>query len=421
METIKLKPELQQPLINIGTAGHVDHGKSTLVYALTGIWPAKHSEEQKRGITIKLGYANTTIMRCPVCKEPERWTTSALSPDGHCRYCGSILEPVRMVSFVDSPGHEMLMATMLSGAAVMDAALLVIDASMPCPQPQTKEHFKALEITGVKNIIVVQNKVEIVSRDEALKNYMQIKDFLRGTFAEDAPIIPVSALHKANLDLLIEAIQKFMPTPSRDESKDPIMHVIRSFDVNRPGTPVSELKGGVIGGSIVQGVLKVGDEIEILPGAKIKERGRIKYIPLHTRIVGLKSGEVELKIARPGGLIGISTELDPSLTKADSMASNVVGKPGRLPEPVYELTLEYELFDVVVGTAKPIKVERPRIGEDMAIHVGSARSLGKVTKVKKDVMELKLVLPIVPFRGGKVAISRRIFNRWRLIGHGVIK
>ena len=326
-----------------------------------------------------------------------------------------------MVSFVDSPGHEMLMATMLSGAAVMDAALLVIDASMPCPQPQTKEHFKALEITGVKNIIVVQNKVEIVSRDEALKNYMQIKDFLRGTFAEDAPIIPVSALHKANLDLLIEAIQKFMPTPSRDESKDPIMHVIRSFDVNRPGTPVSELKGGVIGGSIVQGVLKVGDEIEILPGAKIKERGRIKYIPLHTRIVGLKSGEVELKIARPGGLIGISTELDPSLTKADSMASNVVGKPGRLPEPVYELTLEYELFDVVVGTAKPIKVERPRIGEDMAIHVGSARSLGKVTKVKKDVMELKLVLPIVPFRGGKVAISRRIFNRWRLIGHGVIK
>ncbi len=413
--------ELKQPLINIGTAGHVDSGKTTLVYALSGVWAARHSEEQRRGITIKLGYANTMIMRCPVCPEPERWTTSALAPDGKCPRCGSPLEPVRMVSFVDSPGHEMLMATMLSGAAVMDSALLLIDATAPCPQPQTREHFKALEITGVRNIVVVQNKVEIVGRERALENYKEIKAFLEGTFAEDAPIIPVSALHKANLDILIEAIQKYMPTPRRDEHKDPIMYVIRSFDVNKPGTKVDDLKGGVLGGSIIQGVLRVGDEIEILPGAKIKEKGKLKFVPLQTKITGLRSGDVPLKVARPGGLIGVSTELDPALTKADAMISNVVGKPGRLPEPARELSLDYELFDTVVGIVKPVPVERLRVGEDLVLNVGAARTLSKVTHVTSDKVELKLLLPVVAFKGSRVAISRRIANRWRLIGYGVVR
>lgn len=363
-------------------------------------------------------------MKCPICPEPIKWTTSALSPDGRCKYCGSELEPVRWVSFVDCPGHEMLMSTMLSGATVMDSALLVIDATVPCPQPQTREHFKALEITDVKDIIIVQNKVEIAGREKAIENYRQIKEFLRGTFAEKSPIIPVSALHKVNIDLLIEAIQKYMPNPIRDESKTPLMHIIRSFNINRPGISIEKMKGGILGGTIIQGILRIGDEIEILPGARVRMGGKgrgIRFIPLRTVITGLMSGEIKLDIARPGGLIGVATKLDPAITKSDNMIGNVAGLPGELPDPINNITIKYELFEEVVGLSKPIKVEAPRVGEELIISVGPARTIGIVTSVKSDKMSLKLGLPVVAFSGSKVAISRKIMNRWRLIGHGVIE
>ncbi len=399
----------------------MDSGKSTLVLGLSGVWTARHSEELRRGITIKLGYANTLIMKCPVCPEPYKWTTLALSPDGKCKRCGSTLEPVRFVSFVDSPGHEMLMATMLSGAAVMDSAILVIDATTPCPQPQTREHFKALEIMGVKNLIVVQNKVEVVSRERAIENYKEIKEFLKGTFAESAPIIPISALHKANLDLLVEAIEKYMPNPIRDENKPLMMHVIRSFDVNKPGTPVEELQGGVLGGTILQGTLKLDDEIEILPGAKVKRGDKITFIPIITKVTGLKSGDIELEVARPGGLIGVSTKLDPSLTKNDGMVGNVIGRPGELPRPVTTITVEYKLFDYVIGMREQVKVEPPKIKEEFVLNIGASRVLGIVASMKSDEIMFRLAAPVVAYKNSKVALSRKIANRWRLIGYGVLK
>ncbi|MGB9729083.1 MAG: translation initiation factor IF-2 subunit gamma [Thermoprotei archaeon] len=415
------RPELKQPLINIGTAGHVDSGKSTLVLGLSGVWTARHSEELRRGITIKLGYANTLIMKCPVCPEPYKWTTLALSPDGKCKRCGSALEPIRFVSFVDSPGHEMLMATMLSGAAVMDSAILVVDATLPCPQPQTREHFKALEIMGVKNLIVVQNKVEVVTKERAMESYKEIKEFLRGTFAENAPIIPISALHKANLDLLIEAVQKYMPNPVRDESKPLMMHIIRSFDVNKPGTLVENLRGGVLGGTILQGTLKVGDEIEILPGAKVKKGDKVAFLPIITKVTGLRSGDIELDVARPGGLIGVSTQLDPSLTKNDGMIGNVVGRPGQLPRPVMNITVEYKLFDYVIGMKEQVKVEPPKLKEEFVLNIGASRVLGVVTSMTSDELVFRLGAPVVAYKNSKVALSRRIANRWRLIGYGVLK
>ncbi|MEM2427852.1 MAG: translation initiation factor IF-2 subunit gamma, partial [Candidatus Bathyarchaeia archaeon] len=234
------------PECNIGTAGHVDHGKTTLVEALTGVWTSRHSEEIKRGITIKLGYADAGFYKCPVCPPPKCYSTQQTCPN-----CGSKTELLRVVSFVDAPGHEVLMATMLSGAAVMDGAILVIAANEPCPQPQTKEHLAALEIVGVKNIVIAQNKIELVTPQEALKNYQQIKEFVKGTIAEDAPIIPISAQNKVNIDYLIEAIEKYIPTPKRDPLKPPLMYVVRSFDINKPGTRATELSGGVIGGTIV--------------------------------------------------------------------------------------------------------------------------------------------------------------------------
>jgi len=414
----------RQPLVNIGTAGHVDHGKTTLIEALTGVWAAKYSEELKRGITLKIGYADTSIYKCPRCPPPQAYYTAPMVPEnGKCRYCGAPLEFQRKISFIDVPGHEMLMAIMLAGAALMDGALLIIDASKKCPQPQTREHFMALTTIGVRRLVIVQNKIDIVSKERALENYREIKEFVSGTWAEDAPIIPVSALHRVNIDAVIWAIEKYIPTPKRDPSKPPRMHVVRSFDVNKPGTPVEEIVGGVLGGTIVQGKFRVGDEIEILPGVKIKnEKGQKEvYEPLYAEITSLKSGDTPLEVAFPGGLIGVGTTLDPSLTKGDNLLGNVVGKPGTLPPLWNEVDIEYHLLERVVGLDKPMKVERLRLREPLMINVGTAVSLGVVTSLHDGIAHLKLRVPIVADPETRVAISRQIGGKWRLIGYGYIK
>lgn len=205
--------QIKPPEVNIGIVGHVDHGKTTLVQALTGIWTAKHSKELERGMTIYLGYADGNIALCPGLNPPDAYTTELVCPDG------SEAQLLRRVSYVDAPGHEAYMTTMLSGAMIVDGAILVVAANEPCPQPQTVEHLIALEVLGVKNIVIVQNKIDVVSREKALKNYQEIQNFIKGTIAENAPIIPVSALHKVNIDVLLQAIQELIPTPQRDLSK----------------------------------------------------------------------------------------------------------------------------------------------------------------------------------------------------------
>jgi len=405
--------EKRQPEVNIGVVGHVDHGKTTLVQALTGIWTARHSEELKRAMTIKLGYADGDIYECEDLPAPDRFKTE---PN-----CGKPIYK-RSVSYVDAPGHEVLMATMLSGAALMDGAILVIAANEPCPQPQTREHFAALEIVGVKHLVVVQNKVDVVTKEQALKNYEQIKKFLEGTWAENAPIIPVSALHKVNIDALVMAIEKYIPTPERNLSADPLMFIVRSFDVNKPGTTPNELVGGVVGGSLLRGVLRIGDEIEIKPGIKvIKGKTGEAYEPLTSEVTSIRFGTREFKEARPGGLVAIGTKLDPSLTKADKLVGNVLGKAGTLPDPSYDLTIEYKLMERVIGTKELLKVRPLMRGERIMITAGSAVSLGLITKLSKDVLEVRLRKPVVAWEGMRVAISRQVLGRWRLVGWGVIK
>ena len=407
-----------QPEVNIGVVGHVDHGKTTLVQALTGVWTAKHSEELKRGMTIKLGYADGEIYKCSDCPEPD-----AYSPEPKCPRCPKDSQPqfLRKVSYVDAPGHEILMATMLSGSALMDGALLVIAANEPCPQPQTREHFMALSIVGVKRLVVVQNKVDVVSKEQALKNYKQIKKFLEGTWAEDAVIVPVSALHKANIDALLEAIEEEIPTPPRDLESPPLMWIARSFDVNKPGTPPEKLVGGVVGGSLIRGKLSIGDKIEIKPGYPVRSGMKVEYVPLESEVVSLRFGNVEVEEARPGGLVAVGTKLDPSLTKADALVGSVVGKPGELP-PVYEeLTLEYHLLERIVGFRGEIRPTPLRRGEPLMLTVGTAITIGVVTSLTKDEITLKLQRPVVAWKGARVAFNRRIQNRWRLAGWGIVK
>jgi translation initiation factor 2 subunit 3 len=405
-----------QPSVNIGLIGHVDHGKTTLAKALTGEVTDRHSEEIKRGISIRLGYADVPIYRCTNCDGGEFFCTSET-----CPRCNSKCEYERSVSFVDAPGHETLMATMLSGAALMDGALLLIAANEKCPQPQTREHLMAIEIMGIRNIIIVQNKIDLVTKEQAIKNYNEIKEFVKGTSAEKAPIIPVSAHHDVNIDKLLAAIQKFIPSPKRDTEKPFRMQVARSFDVNRPGTPPEDLRGGVIGGSVSQGVVELDDEIEILPGVSVELGGRGEETPLRTKVSSLYAGGTGFEKVGPGGLIAIGTYLDPALTKSDSLVGRLAGQPGTLPEVVKEFRMRTHLLSKVVGLAEAVTVESVKTNEPLMLSAGTATTVGLVKSGREDVCEIALKIPICAEKGQRVAISRRIAGKWRLIGYGMIE
>lgn len=414
MSSEKHTPLPRQPEMNIGTMGHVDHGKTTLVQALTGVWASRHSEELKRGITIKLGYADMPIYKCPKCEPPHNYSTKPVCPN-----CSSKAVFVRAMSFVDAPGHEALMATMLSGAAIMDGAILVIAADEPCPQPQTREHLAAADAIGIKNIVVVQNKIDIVDEKRAHQSYAEIKNFVKGTVAEGAPIIPVSAQRGVNIDILLQAIEQFMPTPKRDDTKPPLMYVVRSFDVNKPGTTIDKLEGGVIGGTIVQGKFKIGEELEIRPGITLEGKGT--YNPLFSEIVSLQAGGKKVDEAQCGGLVGIGTLLDPSYSKADGLTGNIAGKTGMLPPTLSELTLETQILDRAVGTKELMKIEEVSMNETLLLHVGAALTIGKVASIRKDTVLVKLTRPVCAQIASRVALSRKIAGRWRLIGYGMIR
>lgn len=428
-----LSPQVisRQATINIGTIGHVAHGKSTVVRAISGVQTVRFRNEIERNITIKLGYANAKIYKClnEECPTPECYQAfgSNREDDPMCPRpdCGSKMQLMRHVSFVDCPGHDILMATMLNGAAVMDAALLLIAGNESCPQPQTSEHLAAIEIMRLKHILILQNKIDLVKESAASEQYKQIVKFVGGTCAEGAPIIPISAQLKYNIDVICEYIVNKIPVPVRDFTSSPRLIIIRSFDVNKPGTEVEDLKGGVAGGSIVKGVLKVGDEIEIRPGiiSKSKE-GNITCRPILSRVVSLFAEANSLQYAVPGGLIGVGTNVDPTLCRTDRLVGQVLGlRDGSLPEVFTELEINYFLLRKLLGVrveGKASRVQKLSRGEVLLLNIGSTSTGGRVSAVKADMAKVVLIQPVCTDEGEKVALSRRVDKHWRLIGWGKI-
>ena len=404
-----------QPVVNIGMVGHVDHGKTTLTRALSGVWTDTHSEERKRGISIKLGYADTAFYKT---KDGEYYPTGK-RPDGKKDVDKELL---RVVSFVDAPGHETLMAVMISGSSIMDGALLLISATERCPQPQTREHLAALQIAGIENIVIVQNKIDIVTKERAIESHNEIKEFVKGTIAENAPIIPISAHHDVNLDILIQAIEDIIPTPDHGKEKEALMYVARSFDINRPGSRPEKLRGGIIGGSVVKGQFSVGDDILIAPGRRIQEGSKTRWEPIKTVIESVQGGGLDLETIHAGGLCGVATPMDPNVTKADDLSGQVMAREGELPPIWEEFNLDLDLLEHMVasGDDAPEKVRPLQPNEMLMINSATATSVGQVTAIKGKKCTLRLRLPICALEGSRITLSRRIGTRWRLIGHGTI-
>ncbi|GLG92954.1 Eukaryotic translation initiation factor 2 subunit 3 [Gryllus bimaculatus] len=417
-----LSPEVisRQATINIGTIGHVAHGKSTVVKAISGVQTVRFKNELERNITIKLGYANAKIYKCSneKCPRPACYISGGSSKDDSfpCLRpaCSGRFSLVRHVSFVDCPGHDILMATMLNGAAVMDAALLLIAGNESCPQPQTSEHLAAIEIMKLKHILILQNKIDLVKEGQAKEQYDQILKFVQGTVAEGAPVIPISAQLKYNIEVLCEYITKKIPVPARDFTSQPRLIVIRSFDVNKPGCEVDDLKGGVAGGSILCGVLKVGMEIEVRPGLVSKDsEGKLTCRPIFSRIVSLFAEQNELQFAVPGGLI-------------DRLVGQVLGAVEALPNIFIELEISYYLLKRLLGVRtegdkKGAKVQKLSKNEMLLVNIGSLSTGGRVVATRVDLAKISLTNPVCTEVGEKIALSRRVEKHWRLIGWGQIR
>ncbi|KAL5969223.1 Eukaryotic translation initiation factor 2 subunit 3 [Taenia solium] len=431
-----LTPEVisRQATMNIGTIGHVAHGKTTVVRAISTVHTIRHKNELIRNITIKLGYANAKIYKCdsPDCPPPGCYHSfGSASPDViNCprENCGGKLRLMRHISFVDCPGHDILMATMLNGAAVMDAAILLIASNEPCPQPQTSEHLAAVEIMHLDTILILQNKIDLVKETAARDQYDQIVNFIKGTVAESAPIIPISAQLKYNIDVVCDYIVNSIPIPVRDFTSDPRLIVIRSFDVNKPGCEVDQLRGGVAGGSVLRGVLKVGQEIEIRPGlvSQKDESGQVSCRPIRSCILSLLAEQNDLAYAVPGGLIGVGTKIDPQLCRADRLVGHVLGAVGTLPEIYVELEISFYLLRRLLGVRtegdrKGAKVQKLAKREMLMVNIGSLSSGGHVVAVKGDLAKIALNTPVCTEVNEKVALSRRVEKHWRLIGWGKIR
>lgn len=422
-----------QPIRSIGCIGHVSHGKSTVVKHITGIKTQKHAKERERNITINLGYANVKYFKCLETNEIFSAPSNIISMS-HPE-TGNPLQLVAHISCVDAPGHSSYMATMLSGTAAMDQALLVIAANdKVCPQIQTYEHLIAVSQVPVSEIAILQNKLDLVTADQCSDNLNAITEFVNGSIAEDAPIIPISA----QLGINMNAVSKYIVESGNriDQDLNELINeparltIIRSFDVNKTGIPVNKLKGGVIGGTLESGYLRVGDYIEIRPGfvKKNAESGEIEYTPIISKIESLFSEKNALEIAVPGGLIAIGLSIDPTFSKANTLVGNIAGLVGTVPDAIVDFTITFNKIKRM-GDEKISKLSR---GESIIVCSNASTVTAKVCKKSSSSEEaegsrsskslkLQATRPICVEVGSKVAIMKMHNGKNLLYGWGIVQ
>ena len=319
------------------------------------------------------------------------------------------------------------MATMLNGASVMDAALLLIASDTPCPQPQTREHLAAVENMDLEHIIIIQNKIDLIKEEAAKENYDQIKAFVKGTKASKSPIIPISAQYKYNIEAVIYNLCN-LPIPKRDFLSPPRFIVIRSFDINHPGTEADKLQGGVVGGTLTRGILRVGEVVEIKPGILSKnQNGENEVQTLYSRIVSLRTENNDLIYAVPGGLIGVGLKVDPFLTSKNKLNGRILGHPGKLPDIYTSIVVKTHLMSRYVGTKSGDRISAHvgeiKFKEVLLINVGSTSIASTVVDISgdnKDIVKFSLTPPVCAEIGETVAFSRKVGHSWRLIGWGKV-
>lgn len=405
----------KQAIFNCGTAGHVSHGKSTVVHKLTGTRTQKYSKEQEKNITIKLGYANckfylntqtNTVHAFPSgTKEP------VMDPD-----TDQPLVLLSTVSFVDCPGHELYMATMVSGSKIMDYAMVVIAANEQIPRPQTHHHIIALDYSHIEDLSFVLNKLDLVKQKDVQLIKGQLDTYLQGMDMSDRMIHPISAATGDNVQELCQflAAKVYSRIPKTiKQSMQPLkMNIVRSYNVNRPNTPLKDLVGAVVGGTIETGILTVGDQIELRPGVITMKDGQRVVQPLVGYVEKMESDHNQLQTAIPGGLVGVNLSIYAGLSNDDHLKGQVLGHVGTLPNMYDTLKGRFRLFDIrTPGDTSSDSLIEFRLGMKVDLVVNgisnvSAEIVSLKTKTpSKGSLELRLKSPVVlDMEHGRVAI-----------------
>ena len=350
--------------IIVGTAGHIDHGKSSLVKALTGTDPDRLKEEKARGITIELGFAHARV-----------------GPDV-------------TVSFVDVPGHERFVRTMLAGVGGIDAVLLVIAADESV-MPQTREHFDICRVLGLRRGAIVLTKADAVDADTLEFATLEARELVEGSFLAAAPILPVSSITGQGLDLLRSTLVDLaVATPARPDDGPVRLPVDRAFTMRGFGT--------VVTGTLVGGVVRVDDELELVPpGRAVKVRG--VHVHGQTRTVARAGERVALNLA------GVDVD--------DVARGAVLTSAAALRE-----TRRVDAEVTLLPGAAPLKH-----GSRVRLHQGTAEVLGRVSVAGREgtvppggsaFVRLRLEAPAVLARRDRFIL--RTYSPLATIGGGVV-
>lgn len=409
------KTMINQPVINIGMIGHVSNGKTSIVKCITGTATQKHKDEKVRNITIRLGYANAKIYKCNTCDKPECYQSTSSDIMTHrCTICDTDTELVMHVSFTDVPGHNVLMTTMMNGTCVMDYAILVESgANMIIPAPQTMEHFQITKEAKIVTKLICLNKMDLLikNKDKAHEIMSILREFVEN---DKIPIIPVSGTMNYNIDVLCEYIAN-MKVLEKYIDEDVKMLIIRSFNINSAKTKISEIKGGVVGGSLMRGTLKLEDDVMIYPGFISKKIVEIDdedtegkksaevwlYKPLKCKVLSINSDKNSLKYAISGGLIGVQLNIDPAMTRDDELAGQVLAKFGSTNMRVFQgLTIKF-----TKSMAHDKEDNEIKKGLNVFINVNSNNINCNVREISGEHLYLNLDKPVCVEIGDKITVG----------------
>ena len=401
-----------QPIINIGCLGCVSDGKSTLVEKLTNIKTQRHSDEKYRNITIKQGYGNMKIWLNDLINK--YFTSSGNYTDYNINSIenddSSIITKcvlVNHISFVDCPGHNDLIQTMLSSISLMDGAIIVISVDQSITKKiQLIQHLIAAKLGKLDKIIICLNKIDLVSKNILLSRKKELDELLLKYDIKPYIIIPTCFNKNIGLNNVVNSIMElFNPTNyiSRISIK-PFFRISRSFDINKPGTDLNNVSGGVLGGSLMIGTLKKGDEIEIRPGV-INKDSKIGWTPLRTKIVSIKSENNNLDSIIPGGLIGIGTDLDPYYCKNDLLIGNIITLVDDTDHDVYT-----ELNITIINNINIHSKWDPIKNESVILQIGTRSCNAKIKEIKPDYIIFELHKPVCMNKSDNIIICSIVIS-----------
>jgi len=422
-----------QPTINIGSLGHVMNGKTTIVKSLSTVDTKRYQSEQKDNKTIKLGYANAKFWQCSICPKPDCYQSSnSDTMELFCKHCDEPLILKKHVSFVDSPGHHSLMATMLNGTAIMDSTILVESASNDnIPAPQTAEHLLAMDIMNLPNACVCFNKLDLTDKSNLMIKIRQLQEYLQNTSCFNSPIIPLSANFNVNTDILIQHLVENIPNPIRDLESKAEMIIIRSFNINKKQCiPVTELKGGVVGGSLIKGRLQKNTEVILMPGLYQKLQNsttRFGYRTINSRVLSMNSEKNDIDECIPGGLIGVQLTIDPAFTSQDGLVGNIMfEKHDEIMYKVYEtIDIKYKILNYKLlceDTPENKAFYKFKTDDQVIINCNANDSVGMIISrnKKEKIITIQLNNPICAKYENIISISKKGDDGQKLIGQGEI-